>query len=93
MNREDWLSCNNIYSVRISIGTRAILSQIFGGFPQFLKAGSRIVSQLGYGCMLPGTSQFIIHYLLHHSMPHCLGTERIVKRRTRNIAEFRFPAR
>jgi hypothetical protein len=66
------------YSVLVSVGTAAILTAVFRGFPQSFQANARILPRLGYYPFLPNPFKFIIHlstywpplYILDIAHPH-----------------------
>jgi hypothetical protein len=57
------------YSVRIPIGTPAILTEVFRSFPQSLQANSRI----GHDYCLPNPFQFIVHHSLRGLISAYIG--------------------
>jgi hypothetical protein len=72
------------FSVQISNGTPAILTELSRGSPQFPKQMLEQYLKLGQNCFLPNPYQLIIHHSSYYLMLYGLDSDTNIKYATIN---------
>jgi hypothetical protein len=65
-------------TVRIYIGTPAVLTEVLRDFPEYLQVNAGLVSRWGHDPFLPNPLQFIIYQSSYHSILYSLAIGNVV---------------